>query len=1536
MTDVFDTLTVKKKDIFDTIEPRDIFDEVSTGAQHVTAVVDDWRRRGKGGFKGLPEPTSEFRELRYALGGPFTESGKRQTEGQKDKGRIWTDIELEDAKVQMQQFPDQFTTKERTSLERAEAAAHPFRALPSQIKTVITKGISQPFGWGEFIAPGLKEELKQQLDAIPGIVGPTAAATTAEGIDTFIKLKFVFPFLFKAAGLPLKLAPAKKAATILKKATGLNKLADLGPTGARIERLVSTSFGAGIKGAEVGALYTGVTAYAEGMSLDEAKPLIMKNAALMAGMATAFNVAGFIDTQVYRTRLKSALLKALNAKYRNLHAEIQTKIPDYVVKDGKRLLNTAKGKAIKGAASSKRLDLHRIDKIVAEAEATLIGAKKGKLFPGQRKYVESPTVAAKRFMAEPAGAQIMVRGAPRLETGMGVSKQRDILTGEVVGRGRARPIPKPVSETAKVAPVAKPPAEAPIIPPKAPEAGKALEVFHGGSPEIVGKPLVEFADKGDIRGVFFTEDKDVAEQFAKEQVGEHGKVSRYRVTLENPATNEIVDAKIKEGRELGYKEPHLGDWVTDELLAEGYDGAIRETGYGNEIIAFTNEAIAPPKAPEAKVAKVAPTAKEPGEAEMAVTETGISERDRRTRVKAVEEQIRQHELYQDAVDVEEERTRAIGTGFYYIPPSHKSEVYDIIGYPKKGRETALQKMFTFELGTGAQSYDQAVQEALARYTPEGEDTSGTMDVAEFVQRVKETHEAKKGRKAFNERALAAALETGEPTLELLKDIRWGLQAGKTIGEINANTIEFAEFYDLTKEDVSDYIIPEYTDEQRAKEIKAARPKDEKLEAVAGKRQAKEAEERRQRSAEMKRIQEEEKLRKMAEQARLQKQGELEKQAHRIAAEKGLIGPRGKPTQNYTRFAKAMTGKPRVEKMTVEEAEHFIDMLEALTVGYKGRAKIPTSKHLITKELADKIGKFTDIGFAERFRPAWRVFEKIGIRKEIFDPTLESEIKSTEELFAFREKAKELQKLVGADKETSRRLFRAMENPGKIKLNENEQKVIKWGQRFFQDWARRLNLSSEKQRKNYVTHIFEREITEDLKKKYPLDPDLVKALEFITPKTVFNPFLQKRLGKKIGLKEDFWAAIEAYEGRALKSFYYEPLIKRLRVYQKFLPPNAARYLRNYIARITNRPTIVDREVNQTLKEVGKEIEKMPGGKNLAKYLQRGNASGMLAYNMTGIMYEGWLGLRPASAIKNLTQHGLILAETGPVAFVRAMKTKGEERASLLERSLVLRSRKLGYLPGIDQTFIKSLESKRRKITMAMFRAADRKNVSDAFLAGYHEAKAKGLPDEWAYKRGDEVAAKTQWLYNKMAGAQFMQTGPGKVLGALTTWPENWAELMNDWIQAKPSSVYTDYTKLTGRKIEPTNWIARRKALWTYLALVSLAMLIHKKTPFRAMYYTGWTSLASLAKIARGELAGLQIPAIIADIVAGLLTLDKRRLKRAWNEIKKWPVIQKELRDIITGKKDWINLFVYMEKEKESSAVRSGGRAGGRSGGRSGGR
>lgn len=653
-------------------------------------------------------------------------------------------------------------------------------------------------------------------------------------------------------------------------------------------------------------------------------------------------------------------------------------------------------------------------------------------------------------------------------------------------------------------------------------------------------------------------------------------------------------------------------------------------------------------------------------------------------------------------------------------------------------------------------------------------------------------------------------------------------------------------------------------------------------------------------------------------------------AHIVARNKGLISEKGKPKPSYRRFAKAMTGKPSMLKMTEEEAEHFANMLDALIVDRKGIAHIPTRTNLITKELADKIGKFREIGYKEQHRPAKRVFEKIGLRKEVFERAQQAEVLSMEELMAFRKEVKQLQKLVGSDKHTSRKLFRAMESPGSVKLTENEKKVVAWGRKFFNDWGRRLHLPAERRRKNYITHIFEREIAQNLKEKHPIDPDLIRALDFITPKTVFNPFLQRRLGKEVGVREDFWAALQAYEGRALKSFYYQPLVKHIRVYEKFLPPNAARYLRGFITRITSRPLVIDRQINHDLKEAADAIEKLPGGERIAPLFRQGNASGMMAYNMTGLMYEAWLGLRPASAIKNLSQHGLALAEVGARPFYKALKTTGRTRKQLLSNSWVLRSRATGYLPGIDQTFIKSLESKRRKVTMAMFRAADRKNVSDAFLAGYYEAKEKGLPDNWAFKRGDEVAAKTQYLYSKFSGSQFMQSSPGRILGMLTTWPINFAELMNDWVKGKPSYVYQDYQKATGRKVLPTGWLARRSSVMIYMGLLMLAAVIERETRLKAKYYTGWTSWGTLADLMKGKLPGLTPYAIMADLTAGIISGDKTRIKRAWGQIRNLPVIQKEIRDILSGKKGWLNLFVYLEAPKKEKKPTGRRRSRGRTG------
>lgn len=901
---------------------------------------------------------------------------------------------------------------------------------------------------------------------------------------------------------------------------------------------------------------------------------------------------------------------------------------------------------------------------------------------------------------------------------------------------------------------------------------------------------------------------------------------------------------------------------------------------------------------------------EGGVKEAAIADLGISDKDRTKRTKDIEKRIAEHPIYKIEQDAAEEIAQRLTVNQYVVGQSKiPGEIIDYMGKPGELGYKAYLKNFitTKDKKPSNETWDEAMDRI-------GEHP----DMTKFIELLDQAVLAGKQTEGrFSEIAFEKALESRDPELELLDSIRYGLQSGLPISEINQNIREFAGDMGLTEGDVSDLIIPEYTNEQRTKAIKAARQKDKKLEVAQTQKQAREAEERHKRSAEIKRLQEEEKLRKMTEQARLQKRGELEKQATQIAQEKGLISPRKKRHPNFNRFAKAVTGITQTGKMSDEQLGHFVDMLDLLVTDRKGNAKIPTTKNLITAEFAEKIDKLQEIGAVEKIRPAWRVFQKIGLYHEVFEPAFEAEIASYEELRQFRNSFGDLKKEVGYNKETSKRIFRALDNPGSVKLNTKEQKVVDFAKRHFEDWADRLRLPLEQRRKNYVTHIFEKEIKRDLEDRYgpKLDPDLARALEFITPKTVFNPFLEKRLGKKIGLKEDIWAALEAYESKALKKFYYEPLIRRIRAYQKFLPPNSARYLRDFVTRITARPMVIDREVNQSLREAAEQIEKLPGGEELAKYLKSGNAAGLLAYNMTGLYYEAWLGLRPASAIKNLSQQGLVLAETGPVAFVRAITTTGSERARILVHSKVLRSRKLGYLPGVDQTFINGLESKRRRVTMAMFRLADRTNVSNAFIAGYFEAKANGLPDKWAYKRADEVAMKTQWLYSKMAGAQWTQSAPGRLLGTLTTWPENWAELMNDWIKARPSLVYADYSKETGQKIGAVNWFARRRSLWTYLALASLGMLIHKKTRFKALYYTGWTSISSLADIARGQLAGLEIPAIMADLTAGILLADEKRLKRAWNKIKGFIVITRELHDILTGEKDWINLFIYLEPKKK---------------------
>jgi len=396
--------------------------------------IEKYRRMG---VKEYRSPSGRLYDLttpeilkntQIALSGqPYGIWGEREDEkaGREVKGRVWTDEELNHAKQLMEANPEQFTRDDKLSLWRAEARTHPWRSIPEQAKAIITKGISMPFGWGEWLAPGVQRELSEEITAIPGYGGPVGEAV-AEGIDTYLKWQYIYPMLFKAVGFVGKIPYAQKAGQALKRITGLSKLAEVAP---RTERLVSTSLAAFPKGATVGGAVTAIEAYNNGLSWEEAKPLITKSALTMGTVATAFNVAGFIDTQMYVKNLRKNMIAATNQKYTKANQQIE-QMP----------AGPAKTRASKGVAALHRTDMKSIDRIVSEVEGQLIGVKAGKLYQTGQKDFDSPRIAAQKFIQSEQLSTIP-GGIEALEKEL-IPAQRDILTGQRITTGK--PIPSEV------------------------------------------------------------------------------------------------------------------------------------------------------------------------------------------------------------------------------------------------------------------------------------------------------------------------------------------------------------------------------------------------------------------------------------------------------------------------------------------------------------------------------------------------------------------------------------------------------------------------------------------------------------------------------------------------------------------------------------------------------------------------------------------------------------------------------------------------------------------------------------------------------------------------------------------------------------------------------------------------------------------------------------------------------------------------------------------------------------------------------------
>jgi hypothetical protein len=217
-------------------------------------------------------------------------------------------------------------------------------------------------------------------------------------------------------------------------------------------------------------------------------------------------------------------------------------------------------------------------------------------------------------------------------------------------------------------------------------------------------------------------------------------------------------------------------------------------------------------------------------------------------------------------------------------------------------------------------------------------------------------------------------------------------------------------------------------------------------------------------------------------------------------------------------------------------------------------------------------------------------------------------------------------------------------------------------------------------------------------------------------------------------------------------------------------------------------------------------------------------------------------------------------------------------------------------------------------LAMFKWADKQNVTDSFLAGFMQGKSLKLPREWCIKLGDETAANTQYLYTKMARSLFEDTTTGRFLTPFTSWPRNFMELFASWAQGRPSLVLQDYIKQTGKVLPQVK--KSHASMYAYLAMLTGAYITEGLTPLKALQYTGWTSIGQIAHILSGDIPAVSIPKGLAFMVAGAITGDDRMFQEGWREIRPDRFIQivKQLEDIAEGKSDILSLFLYLDREE----------------------
>jgi hypothetical protein len=455
----------------------------------------------------------------------------------------------------------------------------------------------------------------------------------------------------------------------------------------------------------------------------------------------------------------------------------------------------------------------------------------------------------------------------------------------------------------------------------------------------------------------------------------------------------------------------------------------------------------------------------------------------------------------------------------------------------------------------------------------------------------------------------------------------------------------------------------------------------------------------------------------------------------------------------------LTSETRLPKMA-SQSEGEARSLEKLAQEMESKSKSEGfgeafSLPKMVNDLSTPVNK--KINILDYFRTPENVLKKIGLGDEAkvlrkqYEGYLKELPKNIEKVTAW---SKEV------PKESNERIFKYLDGQA-IDLRPDEKKVATEIQTWLKSWAERLGLPEDKRIANYITHIFDREL---LTKEF--DEDLAKIIADKVPSSVYDPFLQKRLGA-LGYKENTWAALDAYIKRATRKVYMDPALEKIADKASGFEISQWNYVKQYLDRINLRPTEIDNLVDNTIKSVfGYKFGQRP--------------LTVLSQKARQMVYRGTLGLNVGSALRNLTQGVNTFADLGTKYTAQGYFDLFRKGTTELKEVGVLGDQ---FIQDRTLSAIKTTMQKIDKGLFIFFDMAEKINRGSAYYGAKAKALSEGKTLEQAVDFGKEVVRKTQFAFGNIDTPVALQSDLAKTIAQFQTFTVKQMEFLGDKVSKK---------------------------------------------------------------------------------------------------------------------------------------------------------